>query len=385
MKKIYWHAHNIPRYLMILMCVAALVGLFCAEHFKQFVPLPNYAKKLEAAQVASQAFAVIKRARISKGIKIDRKYDPQMSGLIGRRNTETTTDKGVVLAKQTSVNPNIAAIIVSWMLDAKLKKGDVVAIGMTGSFPAVDASVLSAVKVLGLKPVLIVSAAASQWGANIPGFLWLDMEHVLNLNGVIPYKPVAASLGGVRDEAGAMSEEGRAILKATIDKYKIPFIKPEGTISSIDERMGIYERAAGNQPIKLYINVGGGMASIGLHKPADAASKQIPKSVKELKRHRLTAGLNTSLPISLANTDSIAVRFLKQGVPVINLRNVDTIARDYNLPLGPRVAPVIGQGFIYFRDEYSRLLATVVLGLLILLLIGISIVSKKYIIRYRQN
>lgn len=385
MKKIYWQAHNIPRYLMCIMCIAAVLGLFCVEHFKVFVPLPNYAKKLEATQIASQAFAVIKRARTSKRIEINRKYDPQMSGFVGQRNTETTSDQGVLSAKQTSINPNIAAIIVSWMLEAKLKEGDTVAIGMTGSFPAIDASVLAAVKALGLKPIIILSAAASQWGANIPGFLWLDMHHMLNLNGVIAYKPVAVSFGGVEDIAKNMSDKGRGILASTIDKYHFPLIAPTGTIDSINQRMVLFSDKAGAKPIKLYVNVGGGVASIGLHKAEGAASNSIPKSVKELKKQRLHSGLNTSLPISLANTDSVAVRFLKQGVPVINLRNVNGIAHQYHLPVAPTVAPAIGQGFIYFRDEYSRLLAAGVLGLLILLLIGISIVSKKYIIRYRQN
>ena len=44
-----------------------------------------------------------------------------------------------------------------------MKKGDAVAIGYSGSFPALNICVMAAVETLQLEPIGIASASASQW------------------------------------------------------------------------------------------------------------------------------------------------------------------------------------------------------------------------------
>ena len=66
-----------------------------------------------------------------------------------------------------------------------------VAVGLSGSFPAMNVAVYSALYELGVEPIIISSTAASQWGANDPNFTWLDMEAVLRKADVFPVECVA--------------------------------------------------------------------------------------------------------------------------------------------------------------------------------------------------
>ena len=101
--------------------------------------------------------------------------DGSCTGLIGLSMSEITTDSGNLYSKRSSVNPNMAAIFVAWLSELNLKKGDVIALQETGSYPALDIAMLSAIKILELKPLIIFSVGASQFGANRPNFTWLDI------------------------------------------------------------------------------------------------------------------------------------------------------------------------------------------------------------------
>ncbi|MFN3235341.1 MAG: poly-gamma-glutamate system protein [Gammaproteobacteria bacterium] len=380
MKKMYWQAHKVPQYLMIIMCVLAIVGMVIVEHYKSLKPQPYFKQKLAAAELASEAMQAIKKERLRLGYKINREDDPQNSGLVGAYTTVITSDHGKIRSKRATINPNIAALVVGWMKDAGLKKGDVVAVGMTGSFPALDICVLAAIKTLKLKPLIILSAGASTWGANLPRFNWVDMQHYLYKENIIPYQPIAASIGGQQDRGKNMPEEGIKILKRSIEKYGITFIDSEDTEDAIAKRVDLYKEFSKNKPIVMYINVGGGVASIGLHRSKD----QIVKN-DTVARKRLDSGLIMALPIDVANIDSVTVGFLKEGIPVINLHEFDKIATTYNLPAAPLVMPIVGSGLIFYHQQYNKWLATGVLVIVLLMLIFVTIVSRKYVIKYQQK
>lgn len=376
MKKMYWHTHNLPRIFIVLLCLMTLLGMFVVEHFKKFVPVENYTLKVDAAHLTRDAFKAAKDFRRAQHIPINNSLDPQASGLIGDNLTEITSDGGNIITKRTTINPNIVAIFINWLDQLHLQPGDTVAIGATGSFPALDISMLAAIKSLQLKPLIIYSAAASQFGANIPGFTFIDIQHDLKQKGLFNYEPLAISLGGGQDIASRMSDKGRAILTDTINQYHYPLLSPTGTIDSVTQRMAIYKNAAHNQPISAYINVGGGMASIGL--------KQLEhKKIKSIdKPHSLPSGVIMELPISLANTDSVAVRFLKEGVPVVNVHNIGAKLRNqYNLPVDARYS-IIGWGKLFFHETYNEWLTGIVLLAILAVLITMAVLSRKHRIRY---
>ena len=155
MKKMYWHTHNLPRIFIISLCILTIAGMAIVEHFKKFVPVEHYQLKVDAAHTARDAFALVKQFRAKQNIPINTKNDPQSSGLIGEQLTKITSDPGNIITKQTTINPNIVAIFINWLKQVKLKPGDTVAIGATGSFPALDISMLSAIKTMKLHPLII--------------------------------------------------------------------------------------------------------------------------------------------------------------------------------------------------------------------------------------
>lgn len=355
MKKMYWTAYNVHPYLMAALCIISLLCMYIVEHNKSKVPVKHHDLKLAATLKSVEAFEALKKARKQKGLSVDLRFDPSNSGLIGMKQTPITSDHGVLRSKQISLNPNLAALFVEWLEDLKLKPGEVVAIGMTGSFPALDVSILSAVHAMKLKPLIIVSATASQWGANIPYFSWLDMYNALYQDKIFPYEVVAASIGASKDKGNNLSSKGLNIVLNTIKKYDIPLIHEARVSESINKRLAIYKQYADGKPIKAYINIGGGVASIGKH----FAHKTITAEQKrEIFKHNLKTGPNLTLPVWLANTDSVAIRFLKHGIPVINMRNVNAVADRYNLhPWNPTMG--IGRGPLFFTQRYNLWLALI--------------------------
>ena len=194
MKKIYWRPQSIPLVAFILIALFSIGGLVVVEHFKLLVKKPYYREKLEASRLALEAMELVKNERLRRGVAIDPDVDPAYSGLIGSFVTPVTTDAGELEAKRTSINPNFAAVIVHLLKKEKVKEGDAVAVGFSGSFPAINISVCAAIAALHLKPIIISSVGASQWGANDPKFLWIDMENFLYSQGVFPFHSAAASM-----------------------------------------------------------------------------------------------------------------------------------------------------------------------------------------------
>src|SRR5690606_11617886 len=185
----------------------------------------NYATMVNAAKIMREGMDVLKPLRAARA-PINPEFDPQRSGLIGLENSVVTTNQGGRESKQTTVNPNWAAVAVKLLAEAGVQQGDLVAVTVSGSFPAMNLAVYSALEAIGADAVIIASASSSQWGANVPGFTWLDMERELRAAGVISMKPIYASLGGIEDRGIGISDEGIESLRASINRAGITMIEP---------------------------------------------------------------------------------------------------------------------------------------------------------------
>lgn len=352
MKRIYWRPRNVSRPILAGMALVSIAGLAAVERFHVQGQPRDYQAMWDSAQRAAKAMEVIRQAR-AEADAIQEEVDPAGSGLIGRVMTEVTSDPGFLSAKQTSVNPNWAAVVLKMLKQAGVRPGDTVAIGYSGSFPALNICVSAAVETLQLKPVIISSVAASQWGANDPEFLWLDMERLLTEQGVLAHRSVAASLGGFNDIAVGMSKRGRELLEEATERNEVPRIQAANAAESIDERMRIYREGAAGEPIKAYINVGGGTTSVG-----GPAGKRTFREGLNLRRP----------PGKLA--DSIMLRFVEAGVPVIHLVRIEQLAEKYGLPTTPQTFIKPGNGAVFQQRGYSRWLAGAVLLVIVLGLYG---------------
>jgi len=144
---------------------------------------------VSSSRIMVRAMAAIKNCQREQGILLDKKQDPNLTGLIGQKMSSITTSLGSLEAKRTTTNPNFAALVVLLLKKAGVREGDTIAVGSSSSFPALIVALLSAAKVMDLHPLIISSLGASQWGANRPRFHWLRMEECLLSKGIFKVKP----------------------------------------------------------------------------------------------------------------------------------------------------------------------------------------------------
>lgn len=348
--KLYWRPSRIPYRVLLLLLLAATAAILIVESFKESRTGQYYDEMLQASRLMKRSIETLRpiRARVHP---IDPKIDPLRSGLVGIASSPVTSNSGHLVAKRATINPNWAAVVVRMLSDAGVKPGDKVAVAVSGSFPALNLAVYSAVEVMDLEAVIIASGSASQWGANIPGMLWIDMARELRKANILSVKEAAASLGAEEDRGIGLPDDGIRSIRRSIEKAGIPFLFAENREASVSERMAIY-REGPPKPIKALVNVGGGSATTG------------PDSID----HYFETGVSRSVGARAFALTSVMGQFLTEGVPVINLAGIKGLSARYGLPYPPLEPQGIGAGGVYTGESYRRWLA----GLMILMLLGLT-------------
>jgi poly-gamma-glutamate system protein len=204
------------------------------------------------------------------------------------------------------------------------------------------------------------------WGANDPDLTWLDMESVLLREGIVSHRSVAASRGGGDDRGRGLSPEGRALVDSALVRNGVPEIDEDTLDESIERRMELYDEAAGGREYACYLNVGGGLASIG--------STQIGKLLKP--------GLTRHVEARNFPRRGTLVRMGLRGMPVIHVPRADELIERYGLAEEPTPLPELGTGNIFYRDRYNVPLAGVlaaIYGFIVFVVIRIDI--KHYLFR----
>ncbi|MEM9555719.1 MAG: poly-gamma-glutamate system protein [Acidobacteriota bacterium] len=346
-----------PRSLRVLVPLAALTlaGSAWVESGQRVVPSPHYDQMLRAAQLSEQAATALKRERLERGAFVDAVNDPAETALIGQEYTQITTDRGDLDAKLASTDPNFAAVILGMLHQLDLEPGDCAAVAMTGSFPALNLSTLAALEVFGADTVLITSVGASNFGATDPYFTWLDMERVLVDDGILRTRSTAASMGGGNDTGRGLSPKGRQLLLDAIERADVTPLVEKTIDASIRRRVELYRAGCGERPIAVYINVGGGVASLG----------------HSLNGELVPSGSNQRLPTRNYPARGAMMRIADGDVPVIHLLNVRRLRDRYGLEPVREVLPKPGTGRVFGDVRYdlvrTSLVTAVVLGALIAL------------------
>ncbi|GAK60021.1 hypothetical protein U27_07008 [Candidatus Vecturithrix granuli] len=363
-----WIKSRMPAWYLAIIVIIGLAGLYLLETTKVEHKYRAYETQIAAAQLMHTCLQETRQYRLSLGISLDTTLDPNETGIIGEEYTDLTTTLGNLEAKRTATNPAFAALLVKFFTEADLQTGDVVAINASGSFPMLILATLSAVKVMNLSPLLIYSFGASMYGANIPGFTFLDMLVHLRSKGLLPYQPLAVSLGGEDDRAdGLFDPNSKAVFLQLAQSAGAPLIQEEELAESIRERQQLYQRAAGGNPLACFVNIGGTSAGYGI----TTASLKFPN------------GLVLSFPSDLPESPvrGLIFDYAAQGIPVIHLLNIRELAASHGLPIDPVPLPAIGEGGVYYHTAYRR---GSILGVLfvIFLLIG---AGKMYALSLAQK
>jgi poly-gamma-glutamate system protein len=356
--KVYWRPSQVPTGALIVLALIATAGLLMVETMRRQDTQADYGKMVAAARQMQESMARIRELRVQIR-QIDTDVDPLDSGMIGVSSSPVTSLSGHLPAKQTTINPNWAAVAMKMLREAKVEKGDVVAVAVSGSFPALNIAAYTAIEQLGAEPLIIASGSASQWGANVPGLTWIDMARELREAGLIDSKEIAASLGGAEDRGIGVSQRGRDSIRQSIQRAKLAFLLPATLEEGVAKRIALYAEYSGGRPIKAYVNIGGGSASTG------------PAAIDQF----FEPGLITSARPRAFAVYSVTGHFLKQDVPVLNFSGIATIARRYGLPLAPQVEQPIGSGGVYNTLSYRRELAALWILLILVLMYVVTRIS----------
>ena len=144
MKKVIWRPKAVSRPALMLIALLSGVGMLMVERLRVDREQPYFDLKIAATETADRAFNEIKKQRM-KVKEIDPAYDPLETGLIGINMSVITSVNGVLPSKQTSANPNFAAVLVDMLMRAGVKEGDMVGVGLSGSFPALNVCTITAI------------------------------------------------------------------------------------------------------------------------------------------------------------------------------------------------------------------------------------------------
>ncbi len=345
---LYWRPRRLSRRWLWCSLIVSLVGLALVQQWTGNTVASNADTLRQAAQRSADAMQHIRSVRIRSGHRTLAAHDPQGSHLIGPSMSQVTTKMGSLESKQTSINPNFAAVVTAWLIEAGVQPGDRIAIGASGSWPAFNIAVYAAAETLQLRPTVVLSAGSSQYGANSPDMMWVDMERELFDAQLVSFRADAVSLGGLHDRAAGMTEESRGQLLAAIGRNRLPRLATESVSDSILQRMELYDRQGGGESFAAYINVGGGSASIG-----GSEGQQF-----------FDPGLHVSLPANRLVPDCVASRMLSRGVPVIHVGDARAIAERYGMAIAPTVLPAVGTGSIFGGPQYRVWLVIAVMVLI---------------------
>ncbi len=281
-------------------------------------PRPEEAK---AAEHMAQSLACIQQYCAENRINAGNPEDTRHTGLIGPEWSEITTTIGDPAAKRTTVNPRFAALIAHLLLEAGVHPGDTIAVGSSGSFPALLIASLSAAKALNLHPLVIISLGSSSFGASNPDFTLWDMYRLLLAKGLIDVPPVAASLGGEDDTGAGFEPTVIARLTESIRQAGIPLINEKELAKNVSMRARLYRNA------RLFINSGGGVANIGT-------------SAEVLRLH---PGLVRHAAIPPPDRQGMIHLMLQKEIPVIHLLYIKGLAQRYGIPWDPASLNVPGK------------------------------------------
>jgi poly-gamma-glutamate system protein len=317
--------------------------------------------------------------RDAVGPPIDERLDPNRTGWIGPEYAGLFTTLGSLEAKRTTTSPDVAALLVHLLEGAGVRGGDTIAVGASGSFPALLAATTCAAQALGAYPVTILSLGASSYGATDPALDLLDLYRIAQESGVLRVPPAAVSPGGEHDTAADMDPTTRQALLARMRGSGVPWVIEPDLRRSVERRLDIYLGLSGRsrtgagptagalrdapqsstRALAAFVNVGGADANVGTS----------PTLLS------LRPGLTGDVPLPPPDQRGVLHEMAARGVPVVHLLDVRTWAMRHGLPWDPIPLPEPGTTRIERGGGDSRTTVLVVAAAWLAALIVISVTA----------
>ncbi|MGQ9679115.1 MAG: poly-gamma-glutamate system protein [bacterium] len=320
---------KINRWVIFILALVAILFYFLETRTVRTVPSRLYSMKLDAARLSARALELVRNYRLNElHLPIDSINDPNLTGLVGVQFSQITYGRSDLSDALTSTNPNFSAALVEMFYKTGVKKGDTVAINWDGTYPALNIQILTVVKTLGLTPLIVSDQSSGMWGANYPGWTWLEIERVFREGGVWDFKSVLATRGGETDDGRGFSPEGRAILDSVARTTGVELFVPASLSEGVAKRAELFRRC------RLLVAVGKASSNSG------DPDVHLPSGVFTERYHRKVG-------------NGIVAVFLSNRLPVIHIASPRRIASIYRLPIAPVPMGEIGKGRLFFERRYS--------------------------------
>lgn len=312
--------------------------------FRRQQPLPCRDEMEEAVALAVKMFGVIEQLKQERNIVSDAHSNVPYDFMIGDEWTEITTTLGSLDAKETSTNPDFAALTVRLLHEAGISGGEKVGVIISGSFPSLAIAALAALQTMGVEPVVMSSLGASTYGANQPGATWIDIETALGREGM-KYKSVIVSAGATGDNGTGLPPEGMAVIRNAANRNRVDLYTPENLQESILRREAIF-RAAN---ISLLINIGGNETALG----GCTHAVGIPN------------GLNHEMNHCDHPDRGLISRLNEAGIPFINMLDIKDLASRYGMAVSPGTE-YAGSTNLYSTTTTNRVMLALILSVSLL-------------------
>jgi poly-gamma-glutamate system protein len=344
---------RVNRWVLVGLAVLSLLFFFVVTRSVRTTRSRLYDEKLASARLSEQAFRVVREMRLQLGLPIDSVNDPNVSGLVGAQYSQTSYGRGDLSDELATIDPNFSAAMVEMLHRAGVRRGDSIGVSWDGSYPALNIQLLAVAKTMNLRPVIVTAQSAAAWGADYPGFTWLDIERRLVRAGLWAYRSKCATLGGADDLGQGLSPEGRAILAAAAESAGVELCdRPlDSAVGESGPRTGVALRMAAFAGVRAFVSIGKSVADVG-----DPLAR-VPSRVMSGR-------------IDRRGKSGVIGAMLDRGVPVVRIGNPSQVAIDYHLPLSPVPMPETGKGRLFHERRYSvalaAIFAAILLGLLVL-------------------
>ena len=342
---------------------AGLVSLLAWALLRFLAPgpaIPWTPEMVAAAGRMQEALTTVSRHCREAGIQVEPLADPNATCLVGPEMGELFTTLGQVEAKRTTLVPDMAGLMVHLLREAGVSPGDRVAVGASGSFPALMIATVVAVEALGAHPVTVLSLGASSFGATRLDFHLLHLHELLRASGVFSAPAAAVSLGGSGDAGLQFDPEVRDRLVRDVEKSGLPLLAEPDLTSSVARRIELYtgpvppadrevssskgteagpgegtidRGPSGSSRPAVFVNIGGSDTNMG-HSP---------------RVLNLPPGVVGNVRLPPEGERGVLYEMLARGVPAIHLLYIRGLATRFGLPWDP--IPLPAPGSTPIRDE----------------------------------
>ncbi len=354
--------------ILAMMALINIILVLFISNSETYSKQSNFERKNEAVDKMVDYIDLISKSEVDI-----EDNDFYKTGLIGKYKTSITSkvDSSILKSKIITTHPNFAAFTIFLLEELDLNPGDYVAVSMTGSFPGANLALLAACDILDLNPIIISSLGSSSYGANRENYTWLDFENLLFENGYIKNKSIATSFGGVSDIGYNITDVGIELLEEKIFKSDVKFINEESLEKSINKKWALYNDES--IAYKAFINIGGGVTSIGAGEGKDLMRGGIiyPISIGDLDEIYFASDDADVFYTSFKK--SLAYKFLDTGIPFVNIKNIKSLVESHGVSeLSNRENNRVKEGSLFYEVERFNII-TIWLSLLISLSISILV------------